>query len=74
MRVARIHNYESARAAARRALPRILFDFVDGGADDEVTLAENRAAFARLPLRPRQAVATLAHAVASVEPTVRGSR
>lgn len=63
MRATRIHNYESARAAARSALPRILFDFVDGGADDEVTLAENHAAFARLALRPRQAVATLSPAL-----------
>jgi L-lactate dehydrogenase (cytochrome) len=59
MRSSRIHNYESARAAARRALPRVLFDFVDGGADDELTLAENQAAFARIRLRPRQAMATL---------------
>ena len=59
MRASRIHNYASARAAARRALPRVLFDFIDGGADDEGTLAENEAAFARIPLRPRQANATL---------------
>lgn len=59
MRVERIHNYASARRAAARALPRVLFDFIDGGADDEVTLRENQAAFARWPLRPRQCVATL---------------
>ena len=59
MRVGRIHNYVAARAAARRALPRVLFDFIDGGADDERTLAENEAAFARIALLPRQAAATL---------------
>lgn len=59
MRVARIHNYASARSAARRALPRVLFDFIDGGADDERTLRENETAFARIPLRPRHGVSTL---------------
>lgn len=41
------------REAARRRLPRMVFDFVDGGAEDEVTLRENEAAFGRLALRPR---------------------
>lgn len=56
MRVTRIRNYDTARSAARRALPRVLFDFVDGGADDEVTLRENSAAFSRITLRPRHGV------------------
>lgn len=59
VRVDRIHNYATARSAARRSLPRVLFDFIDGGADDERTLAANEAAFARITLRPRQARATL---------------
>ena len=38
---------------ARRRLPRAIFDFFDGGAEDELTLAGNRAAFERLRLVPR---------------------
>jgi isopentenyl diphosphate isomerase/L-lactate dehydrogenase-like FMN-dependent dehydrogenase len=41
------------RERARRRLPRMVFDFVDGGAEDEVTLRANREAFAALALRPR---------------------
>ncbi len=43
-------DYESA---ARRRLPKAVFDVIAGGAGDEVTLARNRAAFADLSLRPR---------------------
>jgi len=49
-------NVEDARAAARRALPRAVFDFVDGGALDETTLRDNRRAFQELTFRPRMAV------------------
>lgn len=41
------------REAARRHLPRMVFDFVDGGAEDEVTLRENERAFGRVAFRPR---------------------
>lgn len=34
------------RAIARRRLPRAVFDYVDGGADEEITLRANREAFA----------------------------
>lgn len=43
----------SLRERARRRLPRVAFDFVDGGAGDEVTLARNRSAFDDLALVPR---------------------
>jgi L-lactate dehydrogenase (cytochrome) len=56
MRVSRISNYETARVGAKRAMPSALFDFIDGGADDEVTLRENHDAFRRITFRPRQAV------------------
>src|SRR3989442_3707450 len=46
-------NIEDLRQLARRRLPRAIFDFFDGGAEDEVTLRENRAAFERLRLLPR---------------------
>jgi L-lactate dehydrogenase (cytochrome) len=41
------------RRAARRALPRTIFDFIGGGAEDEVALRRNREAFDRLEFRPR---------------------
>jgi len=46
-------NIEDLRVLARRRLPRAIFDFFDGGAEDEVTLRENRAAFERVRLLPR---------------------
>jgi len=46
-------NIEDLRRMARRRLPRAIFDFFDGGAEDEVTLRENRAAFERLRLLPK---------------------
>src|SRR3954470_11665735 len=49
----RLVSIEELRQAARRRLPRAIFDFFDGGAEDEVTLRENRAAFERLRLYPR---------------------
>jgi (S)-mandelate dehydrogenase len=46
-------NIEDLRRMARRRLPRAIFDFFDGGAEDEGTLRENRAAFARVRLLPK---------------------
>lgn len=46
-------NIADLREAARRRLPRALFEYVDRGAEDEVALAANRAAIERLKLRPR---------------------
>src|SRR6185436_5693640 len=45
------------RTLARRRLPRVVFDYIDGGADAEVTLRENCRAFDDVKLRPRSAVA-----------------
>lgn len=50
-------NIADLRALARRRLPRVVFDYVDGGAEDEITLRENRRAFEEIAFRPRQAVA-----------------
>src|SRR5437868_12291712 len=52
-RLARCHNVEDLRAEARRVLPRAVFDFVDGGAEEETTLRRNRAAFEEVELVPR---------------------
>jgi len=41
------------RGAARRRLPRFIFDYVDGGSFDEVTMARNRAALNAVTLRQR---------------------
>lgn len=49
-------NIEDLRAIARRHLPRFVFTYVDGGAEDEVTLRGNLDAFARLRFRPRTLV------------------
>ena len=49
-------NIEDLRAIARRRLPRFVFDYVDGGAEDERTLAANCEAFARIRFRPRTLV------------------
>jgi isopentenyl diphosphate isomerase/L-lactate dehydrogenase-like FMN-dependent dehydrogenase len=51
-------NIEDLRQAARRRLPRSVFDYIDGGADGEVTLRENVRAFEDVAFRPRYAVET----------------
>jgi L-lactate dehydrogenase (cytochrome) len=55
--LSRIRNVEDARKMASRALPRVLFDYMEGAADDERTKAENALAFERVTFRPRAAVA-----------------
>ncbi|MFN8007748.1 MAG: alpha-hydroxy acid oxidase [Terriglobia bacterium] len=52
----RVVNIEDLRLRARKRLPRVVFEFLDGGAEDEVTLRANRAAFKNLAFRPRHAV------------------
>jgi L-lactate dehydrogenase (cytochrome)/(S)-mandelate dehydrogenase len=52
-RLARALSIEDLRRLAQRALPRAVFEFIDGGAEDEVTLRDNRAAFERIRLLPR---------------------
>ena len=47
------HSVDDLRAMAKRRLPRGVFDFFEGGAEDEVTLRENRLAFERIRLKPR---------------------
>lgn len=52
-RVARIHTVADARTAARRRVPPTVFDYIDGGAEGETTLAANRRALEMLPVVPR---------------------
>jgi len=56
-RLSRAVNIEDLRGLARRRVPRIVFNYIDGGAEDEWTLRENRRAFDTITFRPRNAVA-----------------
>src|SRR5229473_252588 len=53
----RVINIEDLRRLARRRLPQVVFDYVDGGAEGEATLRENCRVFDDVIFRPRQAVA-----------------
>ena len=49
----RCHNIDDLRVQAKKALPFPIFDHVDGGSDDEVTLRANTSAFSKYSLKPR---------------------
>lgn len=49
----RAYSVAALRGMARKALPRPVFDFADGGAEDERTLKRNETAFDRYDLLPR---------------------
>jgi L-lactate dehydrogenase (cytochrome) len=53
-----IVNIADLRLAAKRRLPRAVFDYIDGGAEAEWTLRENSRIFDDVMLRPRSAIAT----------------
>src|ERR1700758_185389 len=52
-RLGRAASVDDLRRIARRRLPGGVFDYIDGGAEDERTLAANQAAFASATFRPR---------------------
>ena len=52
-RLASAASVADLRRIARRRLPGGVFDYIDGGAEDERTLARNEAAYAELAFRPR---------------------
>ena len=52
-RLQRAFNIDDLRELARRRLPRFIFDYLDGGADDEYTRGENAKSFAALSLLQR---------------------
>ncbi len=56
MREARLHTVECLRKAARANLPRMVFDFVDGGSGSESALRRNRTALEDVRLLPRALV------------------
>lgn len=53
MNVQKAINLDDVRLLAKRHLPRIAFDFIEGGVDDEFCMARNREAFSRYTLLPR---------------------
>jgi L-lactate dehydrogenase (cytochrome) len=57
MNTSRVVNIEDLRRGARRRLPRAVFDYIDGGADREHTLAQNSRAYDDIIFRPLCAVA-----------------
>ncbi|MGE3149395.1 MAG: alpha-hydroxy acid oxidase [Pseudorhodoplanes sp.] len=52
-RLERCYSIEDLRKAARKRLPKGVFEYMDRGSEDEVALANNRAAFERIKLRSR---------------------
>jgi len=54
----RVVNIRDLRRLARRRLPDAVFDYLDGAADDEVTLRDSERAFRDVIFKPRFAVAT----------------
>ena len=64
-------NIEDLRLHAKRRLPRVVFDYIDGGAEGEVTLRENCRVFEDVTFRPRNAVA---NAPCDLSTTVLGTK
>jgi (S)-mandelate dehydrogenase len=50
------YNIEDLRRMAERRLPRVAYDYLEGGAEENATLRENRAVFERIRLKPRTLV------------------
>jgi len=53
----RVVSIEDFRPIARQRIPKSVFDYLDGGAEGEVTLRENCRIFNDVTFRPRHAVA-----------------
>jgi (S)-mandelate dehydrogenase len=49
----RAFSIDDLRAMSKRRLPRAIFEFFDGGAEEEITLRDNIAAFRRIRLAPK---------------------
>ena len=52
-----IVNVADLRRMAQRRVPKSVFDYLDGGAESEITLSENCRAFRDVTFRPRGAIA-----------------
>ena len=55
-RLSACHDIADLRAVGRRLIPRPVFDYVDGGADEELSLRANTRAFRRFRFQPRTLV------------------
>ena len=58
MRLSQVVNIADLRRMAQQRLPPVVFDYIDGGAEDEITLRANERAFTDVTFRPRQCVET----------------
>jgi isopentenyl diphosphate isomerase/L-lactate dehydrogenase-like FMN-dependent dehydrogenase len=56
MKIANAVNIDELRRLARRRLPRVVFDFIEGGVEDEQCLVANESSFARRRIVPRYMV------------------
>ena len=52
MNLKNCHNFEDFRRLAKKKLPSPIFHYIDGGADDEITLRRNTEAFNNCDLIP----------------------
>ena len=55
-RLSACHDIADLRATGRRLIPRPVFDYVDGGADEELSLRANTRAFRQFRFQPRTLV------------------
>jgi len=56
-RPGRLFSVEHAKSVAKKRIPKIAYDFIEGGTEDEYTVDNNRRAFRDVTFRPRVAVA-----------------
>lgn len=66
-----ILNIADLRRLAKRRMPPVVFDYIDGGAEDEITMRENERVYDDVVLRPRGAVK---HVDVDLSTTVLGTR
>ena len=59
MKLKKAVNIEDLHRMARRRLPKVAFDFLEGGVEDELGLSRNESALARFCLMPRYLVDVL---------------
>src|ERR1700744_651428 len=55
-RLKRVRNIADLQLLARKRLPRAVFDFIDGGSEDELTLRNNQEASKRIRFAPKTLV------------------
>lgn len=56
MNLSHAYSIAERREIARRRLPRVAWDFLERGAEDDITLRRNRAVFDEIKLKPRTEV------------------